>query len=131
MRLSIGRISILFITSIVPVAAQSNSPLQVKTAQGIVEGQMQGPAREFLGIPYAAPPVGDLRWKPPVAPAAWGGVRMAKYFGARCMQTRIFDDMVFRDAGPSEDCLTLNIWAPEKSEGKKLPVMVWIHGGGF
>src|SRR5271154_3111290 len=87
--------------------AQEPAP-QVKIATGTVAGRMQGTVRTFLGIPYAAPPVGDLRWKPPVAHAKWGGVRKAVEFGARCTQGAIYSDMVFRDAGISEDCLTLN-----------------------
>jgi len=85
----------------------------------------------FLGIPYAAPPVGDLRWKPPAAAAKWSGVRKATEFGAHCMQGKVFGDMNFRDAGGSEDCLFLNVWVPAKAAGAKLPVMVWIYGGGF
>jgi para-nitrobenzyl esterase len=102
---------------------------QVKTDTGIIAGKPEGTVNAFLGIPYATPPVGDLRWRPPVPPSKWTGVRPATEFGPRCMQGRIYSDMVFRDPGPSEDCLSLNVWAP--THAKKLPVMVWIYGGGF
>ncbi|MGC2194163.1 MAG: carboxylesterase/lipase family protein [Terriglobales bacterium] len=103
---------------------------RVTTEGGVVAGKREGAVSAFLGIPYAAPPVGELRWKPPVATAKWNGVRDATEFGARCMQGRVFDDMVFRDPGPTEDCLTLNVWVPGNAKAK-LPVMVWIYGGGF
>src|SRR5512146_2512364 len=82
---------------------------QVKTEQGIVEGKMSGDGkvRVFLGIPYAAPPAGPLRWKPPQPPAPWTGVKKAVAFGPRAMQVRVWDDMIFRDNGPSEDSLYL------------------------
>ncbi len=113
--------------------ARASDPLVIKTDQGKVQGKRSadGQARDFLGIPFAAPPVGPLRWKPPQPAAKWHGVREATSFGSRCMQQEHFDDMVFRDPGESEDCLTLNVWAPAAKSKGKLPVMVWIFGGGF
>src|SRR5262245_61791961 len=86
---------------------------QVKTATGTVKGaaSADGRVRVFKGIPYAAPPVGDLRWKEPQPAAAWEGVRDATEFGRQCMQGPIFGDITFPQ-GPSEDCLTLNVWTP-------------------
>jgi para-nitrobenzyl esterase len=105
--------------------------LQVKIQAGIVEGKTEGDIRAFLGIPYAAPPVGDLRWKPPVPVAHWNGVRKATEFGPRPMQPTVYKDMVFRDPGCSEDCLSLNVWTPARNSEARLPVMVWIFGGGY
>jgi len=114
----------------VAVFAAESAP-QVKTRNGIVAGKDDGTVRSFLGIPYAAPPVGDLRWKPPAPAANWDGVRKATDFGSHCLQGKVFGDMVFHDPGASEDCLSLNIWAPAKASSVRLPVMVWIYGGGF
>ena len=108
--------------------------LTVKTEQGKVHGKTinDGKVKAFLGLPYAAPPVGDLRWKAPQPAAKWKGERDATKFGAHCAQGRVFEDMVFQDAGPSEDCLFLNVYAPADATDKsKLPVMFWIHGGGY
>ena len=109
-------------------------PLTIKTPQGRVRGKLinQGKVRAFLGIPYAAPPVGDLRWKAPEPVARWKGTRDATQYGARCMQGLAFEDMVFQDAGESEDCLFLNVFTPADAKAEsRLPVMFWIHGGGY
>jgi para-nitrobenzyl esterase len=90
----------------IPAVAQLRS-VQARTANGVLEGVVSadGKVRTFKGIPYAAPPVGPLRWKAPQPAPSWTGVRKAVDYGPRCMQGRIFDDMVFHDDGPSEDCL--------------------------
>jgi para-nitrobenzyl esterase len=89
----------------------------------------------FKGIPFAAPPVAELRWQAPQPVPKWKHVLHAEDFGPHCIQFGTWPDMVFHDAGPSEDCLTLNVWAPADARAAKkstgLPVMVWIYGGGF
>jgi para-nitrobenzyl esterase len=115
-------------------ASVNADSLKVKTEQGKVVGKTinNGKVRAFMGLPYAAAPVGDLRWKAPQRAAKWKGDRDATKYGAHCAQGRVFDDMVFQDAGPSEDCLFLNVYTPADAKDKsKLPVMFWIHGGGY
>jgi para-nitrobenzyl esterase len=112
---------------------------RVQVAAGAIEGKLARvdgvTLREFQGIPYAAPPVGALRWKPPQPVAHWNGTRPAQRFGPRCMQLPLFGDMVFRANGMSEDCLYLNVWAPAGFSASrmpaKLPVLVYFYGGGF
>lgn len=109
------------------------TPDGVTVENGILEGSQNsdGSVRAFKGIPFAAPPIGDLRWREPQPAAAWTGVRKADKFGPACLQTNVFGDIYFRDAQPSEDCLNLNIWLPAKPASKKLPVLLWFYGGGF
>jgi para-nitrobenzyl esterase len=105
---------------------------RVTTDHGIVEGA-RTPAgiRVFRGMPFAAPPVAELRWKAPQPAAAWTGVRKAVEFGPSCMQRAVFGDMEFRANGTSEDCLYLNVWTPARSASEKLPVLVYFFGGGL
>ena len=108
-----------------PAKRQGSNPI-VGTADGRLRGQAAGTIDEFLGIPYAAPPVGPLRWRPPQPAAHWTGVRAATAFGPHCPQT----GSPFGLASMSENCLFLNVYAPAGSlRGGSLPVMVWIHGG--
>ena len=87
--------------------------------------------RVYKGVPYAAPPVGPLRWRPPEPVAAWTGVRPTSAFGMNALQGVLFNDIDPTVPGISEDCLYLNIWTPAApGDGARLPAMVWIHGGG-
>ena len=104
------------------------SAAPVVTADGVVDGFSRSGVRHYLGIPYAAPPIGNLRWAPPQPVARWSGTRSAKAFGPTCAQVTTLGPF----AGPAnsnEDCLYLNVFAPPAA--KKLPVLVWIHGGGY
>ena len=124
----------LLATLLGPACRANADPLTVKTAQGTVHGKTvnDGMARAFLGLPFAAPPLGDLRWKAPQPPAHWSGVRDATSFAARCAQWSIWADYIFQDAGPSEDCLYLDVYTPVAVHpAHPLPVMVWIHGGAY
>ncbi|WP_449301450.1 carboxylesterase/lipase family protein [Pontibacter toksunensis] len=105
---------------------------QAKTVNGLVEGVTEKSGiRAFKGVPFAAPPVGELRWREPQPVQNWKGVRSAKQFGPRAMQQAVFGDMGFRSNGMSEDALYLNVWTPSKSDKERLPVLVYFYGGGF
>lgn len=115
--------------------AQTNfyMPVQTKIEHGLIEGNydIRNGMQFYMGIPYAKPPVGPLRWKAPQALTPWTGVKMTKKFGPRAVQGFVFGDMKFRSDGVSEDCLYLNVWSPAKRNEKNLPVLVYFYGGGF
>ncbi len=111
------------------VCAQEN--VQVRTSQGVLEGTYESGIKVFKGVPFAAPPVGDLRWKAPQPVEKWAGVRKAVEFGPNPMQQPVFGDMNFGTKAMSEDCLYLNIWTPAKKMDERLPVLIYFNGGGL
>ena len=108
------------------------SPLEVPMDTGIVRGSTSHGVQSWKGIPFAKPPIGANRWRPPQPVAKWHGVRDATHYGHDCMQLPFPSDAAPLGTEPSEDCLVVNVWAPEhKARGAKLPVIAWIYGGGF
>jgi len=99
-----------------------------KVESGLVQGTEEDGLFVYRGIPYAAPPLGDLRWRPPQPAPKWHGIGTAKEFDPECIQS---NPAIANLPAPSEDCLYLNIWTPMKHAEQRLPVMVWIHGGGL
>jgi para-nitrobenzyl esterase len=127
-------LSIFILNSCVGDSEEKESlPAQIRITTGIVEGiESNTPGvRVFKGIPYAAPPVGDLRWKAPQQAVPWEGVFKADHFGNRCIQLNPGSEDSYRSEAENEDCLSLSVWKPASSSEDLVPVMVWIHGGGF
>jgi para-nitrobenzyl esterase len=129
-RARVATTAVALVALTLPPLASAQTP--IATEAGLVSGADSGVAgvRQYLGIPYAAPPVGPNRWKAPQPAAKWDGVKAATTFGARCVQAPLFGDMIFRDE-MSEDCLVANVWTGASSPTARQPVMVWIYGGGF
>src|SRR5262245_48678589 len=113
--------------AIAACAAQTQTPLPGDarlTDLGAVRGSLEGSSLVFRGIPYAAPPIGEQRWRAPEAAQAWTGIRDALAFGMPCVQVDENGSVI-----GSEDCLTLNVWAPAALPETPLPVLVFVHGG--
>jgi para-nitrobenzyl esterase len=122
----------LFIIAVAAAACVTAADI-VKIEDGTLEGTVNSDSsvRIFRGVPFAAPPVGNLRWQAPQPERHWSGVRKTDAFGPRCVQGLVFSDIVTRGPEMSEDCLTLTVWAPAKTASMRMPVYVWFYGGGF
>ena len=129
MKFLLAPLAMLLTASAALGAAPAATPT-IRIEQGVLQGAVAADgAQVFKGIPYAQPPVGPNRWRPPAPASGWRGVRDATQFGPACMQPQLAAGSIYADPPPkmSEDCLSLNVWTPKAA--RKAPVMVWIHGG--
>ncbi|HEX3742950.1 MAG TPA: carboxylesterase family protein [Bryobacteraceae bacterium] len=122
---------LLLVAAAMMLASAATPSFETKIDTGKLQGASQDGVTSYKGIPFAAAPVGDLRWRPPQPVKAWTGVRAATEYGPDCAQLPFPGDAAPLGVPPAEDCLYANVWAPDGSAGKKLPVMLWIYGGGF
>ena len=123
--------SLVVTVGLMLVSAVHAQVREVAVTGGRVSGMVTNGIAAFHGIPFAAPPVGELRWKPPQPVARWTGVKVATTFAASCVQDVSFLRLFGAPEATGEDCLYLNVWTPAKTAGERLPVMVWIYGGAF
>jgi len=133
MKVLLFTLLIVGLVSIKTVAQNADAfPVQTTVANGVIEGNYDTKSglQLYFGIPFAKPPVGDLRWRAPQPLDNWSGVKKTKAFGPRPVQKFIFSDMRFRSDGVSEDCLYLNVWTPAKKDTKGLPILLYYYGGG-